>query len=76
MAAFPEVSHGLQSRGAPYFAAAPFGGYAPAASGQPFPYAPIWGAGPGPWASGQLPESMWLLAFQQLKTAMQSAGLL
>src|SRR5437879_3589552 len=76
MAAFPEVSHALQARGAPYFAAVPFAGYAPAASGPPFPYVPSWGAGPGPWATGQSPDSMWLLAIQQLKTAMQSAGLL
>ena len=77
MAAFPEISQALQT-GTPYFAGTPFGGYATSASGgAPFPYVPFWAAGaPGPWAPRQSPENMWLLAVQQLKSAMQSAGLL
>jgi subtilisin family serine protease len=77
--AFAEIGQPLQARGAPYFPAmVPFGGYRTPGSGTPFPYMPMWGSGgPGAWAAtGQSPESMWLLAFQQLKTAMQSAGLL
>jgi len=74
---FPDISHTLQT-GAPYFAGSPLGVYGmPASGGAPFPYIPFWaGGGQGPWAPTQSPESTWLLAIQQLKTAMQSAGLL
>jgi subtilisin len=77
LTSFPDVSHPLQT-GAPYFAGSPLGGYGmPASGGAPFPYIPFWaGGGQGPWAPTQSPESTWLLAIQQLKTAMQSAGLL
>jgi subtilisin len=77
LTAFPDISAALQTA-APYFAGTPFGGYGiTGGGGAPFPYIPFWTGGtPGPWPPRQSPESTWLLAIQQLKNAMQSAGLL
>jgi subtilisin len=76
--AYPVISHALRTA-APYFAGNPFGSQGiGAGSGAQIPYIPFWaGRAPVQFAPGrQSPEEVWLLAVQQLRSAMQSVGLL